>query len=139
MSENPKTIRNRQGGAPSLPIFDKEQRYAQALNPAVSWFAPSFGAFTPAAHSVPNVQGVSGMDITNYVLHSISPIQAPPTLTEDVQAFTRSVKDVIAAVNDKVISPEEGDAVIGFLAEQFAARRATAALSRIGFSVQTTL
>jgi len=78
------------------------------------------------------------MDLANYLLHSISPVQVPPRLADDVQFFTRAVKDVIAAAHDKVITPEEADAVIGFLAEQFATRRANQALARIGMPTMLT-
>lgn len=130
----PKTLKfspAHQVGPVNLPTYSAEQRYAQAQD------VKFIGASTVHGYPV-NVMPIGDMDLASFVLHSISPVQVVPRLADDVQAFSRAVKDIVAAVNDKVITPEEGDAVIGYLAEQFAARRASQALARIGMPAVLT-
>jgi len=81
----------------------------------------------------------SPMAFAHFVLRSLSLVQPPMQIAEDVQVFTRAIREVMAAAQDQVITEKEADAVIGFLAEQFATRRATQALSSVSTSMHSAL
>ena len=59
------------------------------------------------------------------LLSALSPTRpyAPPVLSKDLERVNRVVTALMQAVEDEVLTDEEADAVIGFVAERFIARR----------------
>jgi hypothetical protein len=55
---------------------------------------------------------------------------APPRLSKDLDAVHRLVGSVLSAVDDRVITEDEADAVIHFIADRFTARRLDEVLIR---------
>jgi hypothetical protein len=101
----------------------------------------------PKAHSIPApiyadkghqyvaatpVSTMSEADLAKFVIQSVTPAPLPQRLSDDVHLFTKAVNDVAIAARQNVITAQEANALIGYLTEQFAARRAIYAFSRVG-------
>ena len=90
---------------------------------------PSVGPLRPAKARWPRRRSsgeeLSARTMTLWLMSAIAPNSAasPPVLSKDLELLRRAISSVVAAVDAHVITDEEADAVIGFIAQRFTARR----------------
>jgi hypothetical protein len=67
----------------------------------------------------------SSREVTRWLLSVLSPRQPspPPKLSRDLEILRRAVSSIVLAADENVLTAEEADAVIHFIAERFATRR----------------
>lgn len=75
----------------------------------------------------------SSRDTVRWFLSALAPRQEQkvPALSKDLGSLSRVMRSVVQAVDDDILSEEEADAVIMFMAECFTRRRMDDVLSRI--------
>src|SRR4051794_5749276 len=88
------------------------------------WAWPT--APSPSAVSMtPSKESPSSRETVRWLLSALSSgqTQRPPILSKDLDSFSRAIKAIITAEDDKVIDQEEANAIIEFMAECFTRRR----------------
>lgn len=66
------------------------------------------------------------------LLSALSPIGPPaPILSQDIESLARLVNSVFTALDDDILTAEEANAVIDFVASRFAARRVDEAMTYV--------
>lgn len=72
-------------------------------------------------------------DVVRCLLSSLAPVPRfePPVLSTDLERLNRIVRSVAGAVDEEILTPEEADAVINFIAGCFASRRLDEVIAKV--------
>jgi len=74
----------------------------------------------------------SSRDVVRAFLSALSPASVqPPILTDDIKRFGRVADFLVQSVEDRILTEEEADAVLKFIAERFAHRRLDEILANV--------
>jgi len=79
----------------------------------------------------------AGAEIAKMVLQSMAPSPPSADLVEDARVFSRIVNELLDAAARSLISSQDAHAIIGVLAEQFAARRVLSSMNGVTIHLPT--
>jgi hypothetical protein len=88
-------------------------------------YADVYGRYPQGGYVSENDRETAEM-VTKTIASSLSPFQPLPSLTEDVRVFNTAVRGVIEAVRDRILTEEEGNAIIEMVSRALAGRRVDA-------------
>lgn len=76
---------------------------------------------------------IGSRDMVRKFLSALAPAQPyePPVLSKDLEQLNRVVNSILFSVDQNILTPEEADAVISFIASRFASRRFDEVFSKV--------